>query len=76
MSLLYALETLPERRLAPDSDPLEDLPSLNIHVINFSPLFDSKTWELFSNIETLSIRTDISVGPFNLHELSTIKLFI
>ena len=47
MSLLYALQKLPERRLGPDYHPLEVLPSLNIHVINSTPLFDSKPWELF-----------------------------
>ena len=47
MSLLYALQSLPERRLNSDSRSLEDLTTLNVHVITSIPLFDSESWEVF-----------------------------
>ena len=48
MSLLYALQCLPGRRIGLDHiGPLEDLSTLTLHVVNSSPLFDSKPWECF-----------------------------
>ena len=47
MSLLYSLQTLPERRLGQEHHPLEELTTLTVHVVNSSPLFDSKPWECF-----------------------------
>ena len=47
MSLLHALQTLPELTLAHDNLPLKDLNTLTIHVVTRSPIFDSKPWEIF-----------------------------
>ena len=46
MSLLYALQMLPERSLR-HSLPLEDLTTLTVHVVTSSHVFDSESWELF-----------------------------
>ena len=48
ISILYAIHTLPKRRIGHDShDLMEDIHSLEIHVINSNPFCDSKPWELF-----------------------------
>ena len=47
MSLLYALQSLPERRLGQFQIPLEDHTSLTIHVVISNPHFDSMPWEIF-----------------------------
>ena len=47
MSLLYALQTLPERRLGHKQLPLEDLSTITVHVVTSSPVFDSEPWEIF-----------------------------
>ena len=47
MSLLFALQSLPQRRLGPDSCPLEELTSLEVHIVTSIPLFDSEAWEVF-----------------------------
>ena len=46
MSLLYALQSLPERRLGQEHLPLEDLTDLNVHVVTSNPIFDSEPWEI------------------------------
>ena len=43
MSLMYALQMLPGRRLGHGNRPLEDLTSLNVHVV----ILDSQPWEIF-----------------------------
>ncbi|CAL4120937.1 unnamed protein product [Meganyctiphanes norvegica] len=45
MSLLYALQSLPGRRLGQQF--LEDHTTLDVHVISSNPLFDSENWESF-----------------------------
>ena len=47
MSLMYALQSLPERRLGPAHSPLENLATLELHVVSSSPIFDSESWEIF-----------------------------
>jgi len=47
MTLLYALQLLPERRLGCDHLPLESLTSLEVHVVTRNPLFNSEPWEIF-----------------------------
>ena len=47
MCLMSALQKLPERRLGHKHLPLEDLTTLDIHVVTSSPLFDSEAWEVF-----------------------------
>ena len=47
MCLMSALQKLPERRLGQRHLPLEDLTTLDIHVVTSSPLFDSEAWEVF-----------------------------
>ena len=59
MSLLYALQTIPGRRLGRGTCPLEALTSLEVHVVSSIPLFDSETWEVFMhrlpNLKQLSL---------------------
>ena len=47
MSLLYALQSLPDRRLSFSGLPLEDLTTLDIHIVTSIPLYDSRIWEIF-----------------------------
>lgn len=46
MSLLYALQTLPGRRISCSGSRLEDLTTLDIHVVTSIPLYDSEPWEI------------------------------
>ena len=46
MTLLYALQALPERRLGHDSLPLEDMTTINLHIVTSNPLLDSEPWEM------------------------------
>ena len=41
MSLLYALQSLPERRFGKGHLPLEDLTTIDIHVVTSIPFLDS-----------------------------------
>ena len=47
MSLLFALQAIPGRCLSKDACPLEEITSLEVHVVTSIPLFDSEIWELF-----------------------------
>ena len=47
MSLLYALQSLPECLLGQDQCSLEDLDTLTIHVVISNPHLDSVPWEVF-----------------------------
>ena len=49
ITLLYALQSLPNFRLSTDHRPqrLENLTTLTVHIVNSSPLFDSEPWEIF-----------------------------
>ena len=47
MSILNALQMLPGRRISQNHQPLEDLTTLDIHVVTSSPLLDSEPWEVF-----------------------------
>ncbi|CAL4176500.1 unnamed protein product [Meganyctiphanes norvegica] len=47
MSLLYALQSLPGRRIG--LRLLDELTTLDIHVVTSNPLFDSETWKAFMN---------------------------
>ena len=47
MSLLYALQSLPKRLISSSDLPLEELTTLNIHVVTSIPLYDSESWEVF-----------------------------
>ena len=47
MSILYALQSLPGRRICHEQRPLEDMITLDIHVVSNNPLLDSEAWELF-----------------------------
>ncbi|CAL4094918.1 unnamed protein product [Meganyctiphanes norvegica] len=82
MSLLYALQTLPQRRLGSDNHPLEDLTTLNIHVVTSSPLFNSEPWEFFMHrlpklkqLNVVCVMQDKAFTPsFNLNtELSLLR---
>lgn len=46
MSLLYALQTLPDRKLGSDNVTLEECTTLTVHVVTSSPVFASKPWEM------------------------------
>ena len=47
ISLLYALQTLPKRSLGLDQrQALEELTTLDIHIVNSNPLFNSEPWEV------------------------------
>ncbi|CAL4077081.1 unnamed protein product [Meganyctiphanes norvegica] len=47
MSLLYALQMLPKRRLGYDNRPLEELTTLEVHVVTSNPPLSSEYWEMF-----------------------------
>jgi len=47
MSLMFALQTLPDRCLGQNHLPLEEQTLLDVHIVTSSPLFDSKPWEIF-----------------------------
>ena len=47
MSLLYSLQSLPGRSIGNTDPPLEELISLNIHVISSTPFYGSEAWEVF-----------------------------
>lgn len=59
MSLLFALQSLPERRLGQDHLPLEDLITINVHVVTSIPNLDSEPWEVLLHrlpkIKTLNV---------------------
>ena len=48
ISLLYALQTLPKakRHLGIDQRPLEELTTLDVHIVISNPLFNSEPWEV------------------------------
>ena len=48
ISLLYALQTLPKakRNLGLEQRPLEDLTTLDVHIVISNPLFNSEPWEV------------------------------
>ena len=69
MSLLYALQTLPERCLGYDQSlPIEELTTLAVHVVTSSPLFDSRPWEIFMHrlpkLKQLNVVFIIQGRPF------------
>ena len=47
MSLLYSLQSLPARQISIAGSPLEDLTTLDIHVVSSIPLYGSESWEVF-----------------------------
>ena len=48
LTLLYALQSLPDRRLIiSQRRRLDKLTSLTVHVVCSSPLFSSESWEIF-----------------------------
>ena len=47
MTLLYALQSLPGRHLGLNQKPLEELTTLDIHVVISSLMLSSEPWELF-----------------------------
>ena len=82
MSLLYALQTIPGRRLGEDNRPLEDLTTLDIHIVNSSPLFHSEPWEILMHrlpkLKNLNITFVMQGKPFrqsfNLNLLAKLNL--
>ena len=69
MSLLYALQSLPERRLGQEHLPLEELTTLNIHVVTSVPILDSEPWEIFMHrlpkLKDLEVTFIVQGKPFN-----------
>ena len=47
MSLLYALQSLPNRSISSYGPVLEEQTTLDIHVVTSIPLFDAEPWEIF-----------------------------
>ena len=47
MSLLCALQSLEGHRIVCSGPPIENLTTLEIHVVTSIPLYDSKIWEIF-----------------------------
>ena len=47
ISLLYSLQSLPERCISNTGPPLEDLIRLDIHVVSSTPFYGSEAWEVF-----------------------------
>ena len=47
MTLLYALQSLPKRHLANEYPLLEDITTLDVHIVTSNPMLDSVSWELF-----------------------------
>ena len=45
-TLLHALQSLPELRLGRNHSSLENLATLDVHVVTSSPLFASRSWEV------------------------------
>ena len=68
MSLLYALQSLPERRLGQDHLPLEEQTTLNIHVVTSVPIMDSEPWEIFMHrlpkLKNLQVTFIVQGKPF------------